>query len=269
MSAPTAFTVVEIILLLAGLVLLWKAVLSASARARSRHPALPAWDIQLMDFLLFLWAMFAGAFLVSAAVELLIRPYNPSDDDKLFILTAAMHAGIVLGIGIMLWVFPRVRTPRRPLDLGHALLSGLVTFLIALPLITGVTIAWQTLMTACGLPPEKQELMESLLKTHDPLRLAFMALVASLIAPVSEETIFRAGLFRYLRTRFPRWAAFLLPAVIFAAGHGNLASFVPLIVLALIFSLAYERTGTVITCMVAHGLFNLHSIAEAYFGIGQ
>jgi membrane protease YdiL (CAAX protease family) len=48
-----------------------------------------------------------------------------------------------------------------------------------------------------------------------------------------------------------------VPAVLFGAVHGNLASFAPLAVLGLVFSLAYERTGDIRVSMVAHGLFNL------------
>ena len=87
------------------------------------------------------------------------------------------------------------------------------------------------------------------------------------VAPVTEELIFRRGLFRWLRTRLPRPAALLLPAVLFAALHANLASFPALVVLGVIFSLAYERTGRIGTSIVAHALFNLHTILLVLAGV--
>jgi membrane protease YdiL (CAAX protease family) len=86
-----------------------------------------------------------------------------------------------------------------------------------------------------------------------------LLVVAIMLAPITEELIFRAGIFRYVRTRMPRWAALLLPAVLFASLHANLGSFVPLVALALVFSLAFERTGNIGTTIVAHALFNLNA----------
>ena len=88
-----------------------------------------------------------------------------------------------------------------------------------------------------------------------------------IIAPLTEELIFRAGLFRYLRTRVPRWIALLAPATIFAALHSNLVAFVPLLLLGVLFSLAYERTGRISVTIVAHSLFNLHTILLILAGV--
>ena len=69
-----------------------------------------------------------------------------------------------------------------------------------------------------------------------------------------------ATVFRYVRTRVPRWAALLLPACLFAAMHNHLPSFGPLAALGVIFSLAYERTGRIGTAIVAHAMFNSYSV---------
>ena len=86
------------------------------------------------------------------------------------------------------------------------------------------------------------------------------ALLAVGIAPLVEELLFRAGLFRWLRTRTSRPASLLLPALIFASLHGSLAALAPLLVLAVILSLAYERSGHVLTPITAHALFNLNTL---------
>ena len=70
-----------------------------------------------------------------------------------------------------------------------------------------------------------------------------------------------------MRTRLPRWAALVIPSCLFGALHGNLASFAPLVALGIIFSLAYERTGRIATTMIAHGLFNLNTIALILCGV--
>jgi membrane protease YdiL (CAAX protease family) len=49
----------------------------------------------------------------------------------------------------------------------------------------------------------------------------------------------------------------------------GLASFVPLIVLAVIFSIAFERTGEIGTAMLAHSLFNLHTVILLLAGVTE
>ena len=62
----------------------------------------------------------------------------------------------------------------------------------------------------------------------------------------------------------PRWAALLFPAVLFGALHAHLASFAPLVVLGIVYSLAYERTGRIGTAIVAHALFNSYSVLRIF-----
>jgi hypothetical protein len=49
----------------------------------------------------------------------------------------------------------------------------------------------------------------------------------------------------------------------------GLPSFLPLIALAAVFCLAYERTGMIGTVIVAHALFNLNSMLQFVTGIGS
>jgi membrane protease YdiL (CAAX protease family) len=107
------------------------------------------------------------------------------------------------------------------------------------------------------------------------LRWLFVA-VATILVPAAEELLFRAGLFRYLRTRVPRWAAIGFTSVLFGALHvawgdhmAGLPSLLPLIVLAVVFCLAYERTGTIGTTIVAHACFNLNTMLLVVTGMGS
>jgi membrane protease YdiL (CAAX protease family) len=100
--------------------------------------------------------------------------------------------------------------------------------------------------------------------------------VATVIVPFSEEILFRAGLFRYFRTRAPRWLSIVLTSALFGALHvswgdhmAGLPSLLPLFVLAIVFCLAYERTGRIGTTIVAHALFNLNTFVLVLAGIGS
>jgi len=151
--------------------------------------------------------------------------------------------------------------------------TGAGTFLLALPLVLGVALLWQSLLEACGVPVRKQDVVELFEQIHSPCLRVVFVLAALVIAPVTEEIIFRGGIFRFLRNRTPRWVAILAPAVAFGASHlfqsplDGLAAFVPLVALGAIFSIAYERTGRIGTTIVAHALFNLNTLAALLLGV--
>jgi membrane protease YdiL (CAAX protease family) len=98
----------------------------------------------------------------------------------------------------------------------------------------------------------------------DPVTLLFIFLLASVAAPIIEETFFRGVLYRHLREATGQWGVALsvllsggLVSFIFAVIHPQGYLAVPvLMALAFGFTLARESRGTLIPCMVAHGLNN-------------
>jgi membrane protease YdiL (CAAX protease family) len=266
--------VAEIALQVIGLILLWRCVLGKKGRERFRQPApLPTWSCEVDQFLLIALVIVAGGVLAAFFSGLIVNRFALSSDTKTIINSAAFQLGLLIGPAFV------------PLKLNHhplsptlrpsVALSGLTTFLIALPIVTVVNIAWQALLELCGLPAQQQDLLRMFNEAKQPAVIGVMIALAVLLAPITEELLFRATFFRYLRTRVPRAIALWIPGAIFAALHVNwvtldgLASFFPLIVLAVIFSIAFERTGEIGTAMLAHSLFNLHTVALLLAGVTQ
>lgn len=271
-NPPTAFLSAELILLLAGLVLLWHYWLRPAARAQAGEAiALTAWPGDLAEFLVFLLLVVCGGFTGAYLGSVLGSALKLVGDTKL----VAGGAGFQLGMLAGALAFPLLvlRQPVRP-SLSHGVfLSGVATFLVTLPLATGANALWLALLQRVGVPAEKQDLVRMFADAKSPKLIITMTLLAGVVAPVTEELIFRAGLFRFLRNRVPRWIALAAPGLVFGALHVNwptlegLASLAPLVVLAIVFSIAYERTGRIGTTIVAHALFNLHTIAMILAGI--
>ena len=260
----------ELVLMLSGCVLLWQQGLSPEARGRANRQAaaMPAWPLSVSGFLLFLWLVVAGGFLAQSATSLALRYFSLSQTGAMIAVGGSFHAGMLLGIIVFKLFLERAAArPGTALPRWRIAGYGFATFMIALPLIAATGLIWQHLLQYCGVKLEEQELVGIFAKSKSPRLIGTMILLATVVAPVTEEMIFRAGLFRYARTRFPRWVALLVPAMLFAALHANLASFAPLMVLGIVFSLAYERTGNIAVPMVAHGLFNLNTILLIFAGI--
>jgi membrane protease YdiL (CAAX protease family) len=91
--------------------------------------------------------------------------------------------------------------------------------------------------------------------------------VACVLAPIYEEVLFRAGLYRFCRQRLGRPLALLASGLLFGALHLNLASFAPLSLFGMVLAVAYESTGSIRVAIVAHALFNLNSVLIVLSGL--
>lgn len=272
-SVETYASIFELILIASGLLLLWRFVIRPAWRRDSAAttPRLAPWNVTLSDFLLCVFVIFGGGFFGSFLIGQLLQSLHFTTDTKAILSSAALQFGLLIGAALV------------PLGLGHfalrapfsraELVSGAATFLITLPVVTLANLAGLGVLKLTGLPAEQQDLLRMFEHADSPMLQGLMIVLATIVAPVAEELFFRATIFRYLRTRWPRWIALILPGVLFATLHVNwttldgLASFVPLATLAVVFSIAYERTGRIGTVMIAHGLFNLHTIVLLFAGV--
>ena len=263
----TTAVAADLCLAVAGLWLWWRLRLSPQARASPAPPALAVWAATLSEFFLFLWLMILCGLIAQIGAGYAIRRLPFTADERLTLGGTMVHAGALAGILLFGLFFSRP-APAAARTGPNPLVSGAATFLLALPVVYAVGFVWQGALLLCGFELEKQGLVDVLQNSKSVVFQVLMILIAAVVVPVTEESFFRAGIFRYTRTRLPRWASLVAPACLFGALHANLASFAPLVALGIIFSLAYERTGRIGTAIVAHGLFNLHTVALIFAGLG-
>lgn len=98
---------------------------------------------------------------------------------------------------------------------------------------------------------------------------ATMLLLAVVVAPIAEETIFRGYLYGVLKRYIGGIGAGVISAGLFAAMHMNLAVLPALFVLALCLTLAYEATGSLLVNICMHGFFNLSMLLLILFVTGH
>jgi len=83
-------------------------------------------------------------------------------------------------------------------------------------------------------------------------------LLIVIAAPISEEVCFRGFLFGGLRERMPMVAAALVSGLIFGALHAisGISAVPPLIFFGFVLALLYEKTGSIVPCILLHMLNN-------------
>jgi len=88
--------------------------------------------------------------------------------------------------------------------------------------------------------------------------LSMQILLIAIAAPVAEEVCFRGMLFGGMRERLPMWAAALVSAALFGLLHVTTGISVvpPLIAFGFLLALLYERTGSILPCILLHMLNN-------------
>ena len=100
--------------------------------------------------------------------------------------------------------------------------------------------------------PEQEDIAES----FGPVPVQVLLIVFG--AAISEEICFRGMLFGGLREKLPRYGAALIAAVLFGALHAltGVTAVPPLIAFGFVLALLYEKTGSIVPCIVLHMLNN-------------
>ncbi|RYD75118.1 MAG: CPBP family intramembrane metalloprotease [Verrucomicrobiaceae bacterium] len=141
------------------------------------------------------------------------------------------------------------------------------SFLLLLAAVPAVIVVMNVTVIALGKEAKKQDLVlhfNEMISKGDFTTITLIVIAAAVIAPLCEEVLFRGYFYpvakRYLGAGF---GAFVT-AALFAASHVNLASLPGLLVLALTFTIAYERTGSLLVPIGMHALFNAANLSLLY-----
>lgn len=101
-----------------------------------------------------------------------------------------------------------------------------------------------------------QEVVQAFAKADDPWLLGMLCVTAVVVAPVTEEVIFRGYLYPVAKRYAGRGVAVLFSALFFSMIHLNAMALLPLTLLAVGLVLAYEWSGSIWVPIGIHAIFN-------------
>jgi membrane protease YdiL (CAAX protease family) len=137
--------------------------------------------------------------------------------------------------------------------LKRALSTAVVLLLAATPLILVTEMVMQN---AFGSGSSKQEIVDLFNSSRTIGQRVMIIVLAVVVAPISEEFIFRFFIYGVVRRYFGIAVGLVFNSLLFAAAHTHLPSAAPLFVLASCLTLAYEWSGSILVSMAMHSLFN-------------
>ena len=226
-------------------------------------------------------AVFVGAFAAfKVVVPLLIGMATGGGDPPEWATGAALASQWVL---LVVPLYPLLRGVRwgelkaamgwhRGEGVWREIGAGLLGYFAGLPLlviaglITFGGIALRGLLRKGGPGDGGPETMDNpiveLVTTAGPWTLALLFVLATVWAPLVEESVFRGAFYRHLRSRAMVIVAAIGSAVVFGLMHGyDLILLLPVMTIGLVFALVREWRGSLIGPMVAHGLHNATILA--------
>lgn len=114
-------------------------------------------------------------------------------------------------------------------------------------------------------PVTEQQTIVELVAAGDPGLLVALGLVAVVLAPLTEEALFRGLFFRRLMVRASVTAAWVLPALVFALAHWNPIGLAIYVWLGLVFAHAYSQTGRLGAAILTHAGSNAITLSLLVF----
>ena len=141
--------------------------------------------------------------------------------------------------------------------------TGVTGLLAGFPLIVLAWLLMSLVWRILGWAPEQQPVLEA---ARTLSRKAFLVLVFSgvVLAPLTEEILFRGFLYATLRTHLGPRAAIAVSAAAFAALHGFAFGFLQLFIIGVLLAYLYEKTGSLAASIVAHAANNFYSFLVVY-----
>jgi len=183
-----------------------------------------------------------------------------------FLMTAGFLQHILIILLIFILVFLR-KAPLAALGLKKCSWNSIFIYGICggLAVLLLVTVVMSLFISLSPQPPQPQPIAELILNTHDWRQVVLLLVLVSVLAPVSEEMLFRGFIYPVLRFRFGIVGGIVISASLFGAMHLDLIRFLPLALGGACFALFCEKSASIYPAMIAHSIWNTVMTLLAFF----
>lgn len=144
--------------------------------------------------------------------------------------------------------------------LAFAIAPVTVFFVWGVLLVTHLSGLNDWLQQTLGIESMAQDAVKLLQEAKDPTIIILMGVAAVIVAPLTEEVVFRGYLYPAAKRFCGSYGAMVFSSLVFAAAHANAMALLPLFILAMLLCLIYELTGSIWATISVHFLFNLATV---------
>lgn len=220
--------------------------------------------VMLFCFVL-LVGMVSGGLLSGVGQHFGITGFRQPDDFGNLVLGTLTFQGVACGLMFVFWWWHGIGWRAGFGFSGPQLQRGLwlavrvfVLVLLAVWLLQAASVFT---LTWLGHPPDDQATVRLIESARSWWVRAYLGIFAVVLAPVAEEFVFRGLLYPFIKQLgWPRLACISV-SLLFAVIHFDVATFLPLLLLALVLTWLYEKTDNLLAPIVVHALFNAANLA--------
>lgn len=219
---------------------------------------LPSFEAKLGGALLFICLLVLSAFF-AGNLSLFIQN-NFSINSEYMTFTAPFLQNIFWMLSACVFLFTsETRVGLFSAKFGEGLkifFKGIFYLLMFYPFLNGISLLWEETLQAFGIDIEQQTVV-LMFKEIDNVYAKIIAIFSvAILAPISEELVFRACLGGSLKYYFGKYVSAFMVAAIFAFVHYNLYVSVPIFAFSLFLSYLYGKFGDLRINIAGHFAFN-------------
>lgn len=250
------FLLVPVLLFLAWIVFGFE-ILSRLCKKLKNPEREVGFNMTLADFFLVSFLISMSILFGSAFGDEIAGMFSENEAAQVFISMGVLHYLVVCSV----FFFLKKSDSKPRLFLGKSagffkIALGSAGFFFGLvSLIVLVSFVWNLVLLWYGMEIKPQEVVEYFRDVGGYMKL-FALFSVVLLAPLSEELVFRGVMYGGLKKKIGAGFAALIVSVLFAAIHFSLPAFMPIFFLSLLLIAVYEYYGDLRASMVVHSLFN-------------
>lgn len=213
--------------------------------------------------LLLAWLLTQGLFAEgTSATPVSLPKSGEPETQQLGAILVQILFSLVMSVGLVSYLrFYRRLDPAELFGVRNLSWSKVVTFALAaiaptLVLVGIVNASVSQALQEVWPDASPQEIVKTFETTGSLAVRVLMVFAAVIIAPLSEELLFRGFFYGVCKRYTDIHFAAVINALLFATVHLHVASFMPLFALALVLVVVYEITGSLLVPMLMHAMFN-------------
>lgn len=171
------------------------------------------------------------------------------------VLLALVYFNIIKGVT---WKELGIRAEKPTRIILYGVLGGIILF--GMVVTAGVIIE-----LIFPFKPTLQPFAKLVLEAKDFSDLIVLLFMGSVLAPIGEEIYFRGMVYPVFKERWGLLAGMIISGIFFGLLHFDVLRFFPLFLGGVGLAYIYEKSNSLFSCMLAHGLWNGVMVLILYF----
>ena len=226
---------------------------------RTYDPGVVSWSIWDVAKVVVLFLFFGYMAIMVESVLAKIFPVLRNDNFRMMANTSVLDTLTI----VFIFYFTIRQYGSKLASLGVSLENfsrnvfyGAAGYVATVPLLVVSLIVIAAIASLIKYSPPPQPVVEIFLKEKNTPFLIYASVFAALAGPIVEEIFFRGFMYNALKKSMGVLLAMCATAAIFAALHTNMVGFIPIMILGILLTYLYEKTGTLVASITVHVMHN-------------